>query len=98
MMLQLGDKIGPYEILACIGAGGMGAVSKARDTRLDRIVAIKHLKAEHSERFKREARAIAALNHPHICQLYDIGVNYLVMEYIEGKPLGSPLPAPEAVR
>ena len=81
------NKLGPYEILAPIGAGGMGEVWKARDTRLDRIVAIKRLNAEHSERFKREARAIAALNHPHICQLYDVGIDYLVMEYVEGTPL-----------
>ena len=76
----------------------MGEVWKARDTRLDRIVAIKRLKGEYSNRFKREARAIAALNHPHICQLYDVGPDYLVMEYIDGKPLRSPLPAEEAVR
>src|SRR6266705_1637556 len=98
MPLQLGDKLGPYEILAPIGAGGMGEVWKARDTRLDRIVAIKRLKAEHSERFKREARAIAALNHPHICQLYDVGADYLVMEYVEGTPLKCLLPAEEAIR
>src|SRR5580765_3289664 len=98
MPLQLGDKLGPYEILAPIGAGGMGEVWKARDTRVDRIVAIKRLKAEHSERFKREARAIAALNHPHICQLYDVGADYLVMEYVEGTPLKSPLSTEEAIR
>ena len=92
------NKLGPYEILAPIGAGGMGEVWKARDTRLDRIVAIKRLNAEHSERFKREARAIAALNHPHICQLYDVGIDYLVMEYVEGTPLRYPLPAEEAIR
>jgi serine/threonine protein kinase len=78
MPLSPGEKLGPYEILSPIGAGGMGEVWKARDTRLDRIVAIKRLKAEHAERFKREARAIAALNHPHICQLYDVGVDCLV--------------------
>jgi len=97
MPLQPGDKLGPYEILAPIGSGGMGEVWKARDTRLDRIVAIKQLKAEHSERFKREARAIAALNHPHICQLYDVGPDYLVMEYIDGAPIKTPLPAQEAI-
>ena len=84
MPLKAGDKLGPYEILAPIGAGGMGEVWKARDTRLDRIVAIKRLKTEHLERFRREARAIAALNHPHICQIYDVGADYLVMEYVEG--------------
>ena len=69
-----------------------------RDTRLDRIVAIKVLKGSHSERFQREARAIAALNHPRICTLYDIGPDYRVMEYIEGKPLRGPLPLEEALR
>ena len=76
----------------------MGEVWKARDTRVDRVVAIKRLKAEHAERFKREARAIAALNHPHICQLYDVGPDYLVMEYIEGEPLKGPLPVADAQR
>jgi eukaryotic-like serine/threonine-protein kinase len=75
-----GEKLGPYEILAPLGAGGMGEVWKARDTRLNRIVAIKQSRAPFSERFEREAHAIAALNHPHICQLYDIGPDYLVME------------------
>ena len=70
---------------------------KARDTRLDRIVAIKTSKAQFSERFAREARAIAALNHPHICQLYDVGPDYLVMEYVEGSPLKGPLPTEKAV-
>src|SRR5450631_169436 len=98
MPLQPGDKLGPYEILAPIGAGGMGEVYKARDTRLNRIVAIKKLKAEHGDRFKREARAIAALNHPHICQLYDVGPDYLVLEYVEGKPLIGPLAHSEVVR
>src|SRR5215831_11020127 len=77
----------PYEIVAPLGVGGMGEVWKARDTRLNRIVALKRLKARHSARFEREARAIAALNHPHICQIHDIGPDYLVLEYIEGKPL-----------
>ena len=91
-------RLGPYEILAPIGAGGMGEVWKARDTRIDRIVAIKRLKAEHAARFQREARAIAALNHPHICQLYDVGPDYLVIEYVEGKPLEGPLPVADALR
>ena len=79
MPLKPGTHLGPYELLALIGAGGMGEVYKARDTRLDRTVAIKVLPAHLSdrseirERFEREARAIAALNHPHICTLYDIG-------------------------
>jgi eukaryotic-like serine/threonine-protein kinase len=74
----------------------MGEVWKARDTRLDRLVAIKTSKAQFSERFAREAKAIAALNHPHICQLYDVGPDYLVMEYVEGSPLKGPLPAQKA--
>ena len=70
----------------------MGEVYKANDTRFDRIVAVKISNAEFSERFEREARAVAALNHPHICTLYDVGPNYLVMEHIEGEPLKGPLP------
>src|SRR6266850_4430707 len=89
--LTAGERLGPYEVLALIGAGGMGEVWKARDTRLDRIVAIKVSQEKFSERFEREARAVAALNHPHVCTLYDVGPNYLVMEYIEGKPLQGPL-------
>jgi eukaryotic-like serine/threonine-protein kinase len=98
MTLAPGTKLGPYEILAPIGAGGMGEVWKARDTRLGRIVAIKKVKEQHSERFKQEARTIAAMNHPYICQLFDIGPDYLVLECIEGKSLSSPLPEREAVR
>src|SRR5277367_3419991 len=98
MPLAAGDKLGPYEILAPIGAGGMGEVYKARDTRLDRIVAIKVSNTEFSERFEREARAVAALNHPNVCQLYDVGPNYLVMEYIEGAPLKGPLPLDQALK
>jgi len=98
MTLTPGTKLGPYEILAPIGSGGMGEVWKARDTRLGRIVAIKTVKEQHSERFKQEARSVAALNHPYICQLHDIGEDYLVLEYVEGKPLSSPLPEKEAVR
>ena len=81
--MTAGDRIGPYEILSLVGAGGMGEVYKARDTRLDRVVAIKISREKFSERFEREARAIAALNHPNICQLYDVGPNYLVMEFID---------------
>lgn len=98
MPLSAGDQLGPYEILAPIGSGGMGEVWKARDTRLGRIVAIKRLKAPHGERFEQEARAVAALNHPNICQIHDIGPDYLVLEYIDGKPLPGPLPVQEAVR
>src|SRR5262245_29030452 len=98
MPFSVGDKLGPYEILAPIGVGGMGEVWKARDTRLGRTVAIKILRAAHSERFEREARAIAALNHPHVCTLHDIGPDYLVMEYVEGKPLRGPVKPEEALR
>jgi len=97
MPLSMGDRLGPYEILAAIGAGGMGEVYRARDTRLDRIVAIKVSKAQFSERFEREARAVAALNHPNICHLYDVGPNYLVMEFVEGEPLQGPLPLDTAL-
>ena len=93
MPVAPGQKLGPYEILAPIGAGGMGEVYKARDTRLDRTVAIKVL-PEHiakrddlRARFEREARAVASLNHPNICVLHDIGPGYMVMEYIEGETL-----------
>src|SRR5437899_6816085 len=97
MPLSVGDRLGPYEIVEPIGAGGMGEVYKARDTRLDRIVAIKVSREQFSERFEREARAVAALNHPHICQLFDVGPNYLVMEFVEGAPLQGPLPIEKAV-
>src|SRR6202162_3963803 len=101
MPILPGRRLGPYEILSAIGAGGMGEVYKARDTRLDRTVAIKvlpvHL-AEHAElreRFEREARTIASLNHPHICTLYDTGhqdgIDFLVMEYLEGETLAQRL-------
>jgi serine/threonine protein kinase/Tol biopolymer transport system component len=118
--LPSGTRLGPYEILAPLGAGGMGEVHKARDTRLDRIVAIKVLPAplaadpEFRQRFAREARAISALNDPHICTLFDVGetpaagpdvlgVHYLVMEYLEGETLAArlargPLSAPEAMQ
>src|ERR1700693_1373338 len=98
MSLSVGDRLGPCEILAPLGAGGMGVVWKARDTRLARVVAIKVSKEQFSERVEREARAIAALNHPNICQLYDVGPNYLVMEYIEGTPLKGPLPVDQALK
>jgi serine/threonine protein kinase len=80
MPVSPGDKFGPYEITARIGEGGMGEVWKAHDSRLKRDVAIKVSGAQFSERFEREAQAIAALNHPNICQLYDVGPDYLVME------------------
>ena len=97
MTLTPGTRLGPYEILAPIGSGGMGDVYKARDTRLDRIVAVKVSKEEFSERFEREALAVAALNHSSICTLHDVGPNYLVMEYIEGTPLHGPLPLAQAL-
>ncbi len=112
MTIKSGTKLGPYEIVAPIGAGGMGEVYKARDTRLDRIVAIKvlleHLadNPERKQRFEREAKAISQLNHPHICTLYDVGeqdgIDYLVMEYIEGETLAEriekgPIPVDETI-
>jgi serine/threonine protein kinase len=98
MSLEPGTKLGPYEIGSALGAGGMGEVYEARDTRLDRTVAIKVCKRQFSERFDREARAVAALNHPHICALYDVGPNFLVMEYVEGQPLKGPLPLDRALK
>src|SRR5436190_17055424 len=98
MLLCSGTRLGPYEILAPIGAGGMGEVYRARDTRLNRTVAIKVAGEKFSERFEREAHAVAALNHPHICQIYDVGPNYLVMEHIEGEPLCGPMPLERALR
>ena len=96
--LKAGNLLGPYEIIAPIGAGGMGEVWKARDSRLGRPVAIKTSKAKFTQRFEREARAIAALNHPHICTLYDVGPDYLVMEYVEGSELKGPLPLAQALQ
>jgi serine/threonine protein kinase len=95
--LTKGARLGPYEILSPIGAGGMGEVYRARDPRLGREVAIKVSTTRFSDRFEREARAIAQLNHSNICQLYDVGPDYLVMEYVEGVPLKGPLPVAKAV-
>lgn len=102
MALNPGDRLGPYEILARIGAGGMGEVYRARDTRLGREVAIKTSKEQFTERFEREGRAVAALNHPNIAQLYDIGAlpngaGYLVMEYVEGTEPKGPLPVDDVL-
>src|SRR5690242_13741888 len=97
MPLSAGDKLGVYEIVAPIGAGGMGEVYRARDPRVGRDVAIKISGERFTERFDREARAVAALNHPHICTLYDVGPNYLVMEYIDGAPLRGPLSLEKAL-
>ena len=111
-MLRPGVKLGPYEILSPLGAGGMGQVYRARDTRLDRLVAVKVLAGRHAEdpamreRFEREARAISALSHPGICMLFDVGehegTHYLVMEYLEGETLADrlargPLPLDQAL-
>ena len=98
MSLAAGAKLGPYEILGSLGEGGMGEVYKARDTRLDRTVAIKILKGGFSDRFMREAKTIGSLNHAHICTLHDVGPDYLVLEYVEGTPVKGPLPLPEVVR
>jgi Tfp pilus assembly protein PilF len=102
MTFTVGTRLGPYEILGPLGAGGMGEVYRARDLRLGREVAIKTVNAPYSERFEHEARAISALNHPHICTLYDVGsfqgTRYLVMELIDGQPLRGPLPWKDAVR
>jgi len=113
MALTSGTKLGPYEIVAPLGAGGMGEVYRARDTRLDRIVAIKILPSHLSEnpeakqRFDREARTISSLNHPNICSLYDVGhqdgIDYLVMEYLEGETLADrlrkgPLPVEQVLK
>ena len=112
-LLPIGTRLGPYEILALLGQGGMGTVYKARDSRLDRFVAIKLLRVdiadrpEIHERFVREARTIAGLNHPHICTLHDVGqqdhADFLVMEYLEGETLAQrlergPLPLEEVLR
>ncbi|MGA9667996.1 MAG: serine/threonine-protein kinase, partial [Terracidiphilus sp.] len=98
MPLTAGDRLGPYEILALIGAGGMGAVYRAHDPRLNRDVAIKVAVQHFSARFEQEARSIAALNHPHICQIYDIGPDYLVLEFVEGKPISGPLSVTQALK
>ena len=106
MTLSRGDKLGHYEIVAPAGAGGMGEVYKARDTRLQRTVALKVLTA-HSDRFEREARTVASLNHPHICVLHDIGHEngrpYMVMEFLEGETLADrikhgPIPLHDALK
>ena len=97
MPLALATRLGPYEILELLGAGGMGEVYKARDTRLNRIVAVKVSNEQFSDRFEREAHTVASLNHSHVCTLHDIGPNYLVMEYLEGTVLRGPLPLAQAL-
>ena len=98
MPLSMGDKLGPYEILALIGKGGMGEVYRAHDSRTSRDVAIKVSSERFNDRFDREVRAVAALNHPNICTLYDVGPNYLVMELIEGVTPQGPLPLETALQ
>src|SRR4029079_17998072 len=98
MPLSAGDKLGPYGILALIGKGGMGEVFRAHDPRTGRDVAIKVSAERFNERFDREVRAVAALNHPNICTLFDVGPNYLVMEFIEGEAPKGPIPLDEALR
>jgi eukaryotic-like serine/threonine-protein kinase len=89
--LKPGERLGAYEIAGLLGRGGMGAVYRAIDTRLNRSVAIKVVDEAFNERFQHEARAISALNHPSVCTLYDVGANYLVMELIEGETLADRL-------
>ena len=98
MSFAAGDTFGPYEVISLVGAGGMGEVYRARDPRRDRHVAIKTSAAQFSERFERDAHAVAALNHPNVCTLYEVGPDYLVMEYVEGADLKGPLPMDEALR
>src|SRR5579863_6791420 len=102
MILSAGSRLGPYEILTPLGAGGMGEVYRARDPRLNRDVAIKVSNEQFSDRFQREVHAIAALNHPNVCSVFDVGPNYLVMELIEGPTLADriaegPIPLDEAL-
>jgi TolB-like protein len=104
MPLTAGTRLGPFEIVAALGAGGMGEVYRARDSRLERDVAIKVLPEafaadrDRLRRFEQEARSIAALNHPHICQLHDVGPGYLVLEYIHGDVLRGPMAVEDALR
>src|SRR5262245_56043853 len=102
MALTVGSHVGPYEIVAAIGEGGMGKVYRAKDTRLPRDAAIKVSAEKFSDRFSREAHAIASLNHPNITTLYDVGPNYLVMELVDGPTLAErirrgPMPLDQAV-
>src|SRR5262245_48358830 len=103
MGLAAGTRLGPYEIVAQIGAGGMGEVYRAHDPRMGRDVAIKTSAERFSDRFEREVHAVAALNHPHICHIYDVGPNYLVMELVDGITLADrinqgAIPLDEALR
>jgi eukaryotic-like serine/threonine-protein kinase len=100
--LPSGARLGPYEIVEPAGAGGMGEVYRAKDTRLNRDVAVKTIRGAFTERFEREAKAISALNHPNICTLHDVGEHegsgYLVMEFIDGKPVAGPMPVDQALQ
>ncbi len=98
MTLTPGTYLGPYGIVSLLGQGGMGEVYRARDPRLGRDVAIKVSHEQFNERFEREARVVASLNHANICHLYDVGPNYLVMELVEGETLRGPLPLDEALK
>src|SRR5215510_13925101 len=89
MVLSAGTRLGPYEIISPLDAGGLGDVYPARDPRMGREVAIKLSAERFSDRFEREVRAVAALNHANICQVYDVGPNYLVMELVEGPTLAT---------
>ena len=97
MPLSTGTCLGRYEIVALIGVGGMGEVYKSYDPRMNRSVAIKVCAERFPERFDREVRAVASLNHPNICQIYDVGQDYLVMELIEGENPAGPLPLETAL-
>ncbi len=97
-LIQPGQSLGPYQIVSFLAAGGMGAVYRAHDPRMNRDVAIKISAERFSDRFSREVHAVAALNHPNICHLYDVGANYLVMELVEGQSPKGPLPLEEALR
>src|SRR6476661_9449491 len=98
MPLTAGTNLGPYEILSQLGVGGMGEVYRARDPRLGRDVAIKVSAEKFNERFEREAKVVASLNHPNICALYDVGPNYIVMELVEGEEPKGPMPLDEALQ
>src|SRR6185369_5909752 len=98
MPLAPGTQLGPYEILSQLGAGGMGEVYRARDPRLGRDVAIKVSAEKFNERFEREAKVVASLNHPNICALYDVGPNYIVMELVEGEEPKGPMPLEDALQ
>ena len=98
MPLAAGDRLGPYELVSAAGTWSMGEIWKARDTRMERAVALKISQTQFPEPFVSNLRSVSELNHPHICKLYDIGPHYLASEWIEGAPLRGPLPQAEALR